>query len=158
MAAPLNPDDLTSAELKALVIELLSRVRDLERQVAARDAEIGRLKGLKGRPDIKPSGMEQGSKAPSATPARPRRGGGNKTARRTIHEDRVVKATVPPGSRFKGYQAFVVQDLVLRAHVLRLRRECWVAPDGQRITAALPAGISGHPNLPPMVGSRCNDL
>jgi hypothetical protein len=28
--------------------------------------------------------------------------------------------------------------------VLRLRRECWVTPDGQRITAALPAGISGH--------------
>jgi hypothetical protein len=142
--APLNPDDLTPAELKALVIELLGRVRDLERQVAARDAEIARLKGLKARPDIKPSGMEQGAKAPSTTPAGPRRGGGNKTARRTIHEERVLKATVPPGSRFKGYQDFVVQDLVLRAHVLRLRRECWVAPDGQRITAALPAGISGH--------------
>jgi len=37
-----------------------------------------------------------------------------------------------------------MQDLVLRAHVLRLRRECGVTPDGQRITAALPAGISGH--------------
>jgi hypothetical protein len=89
--------------------------------------------------------MEQGSKAPSATPAAPRRGGGNKTARRIIHEDRVVKAAVPPGSRFKGYQDFVVQDLVLRAHVLRLRRECRVTPEGRRITAALPAGISaGH--------------
>lgn len=40
---------------------------------------------------------------------------GGKTARRTIHEDRVVKAAVSPGSRFKGYQDFVVQDLVLRA-------------------------------------------
>jgi hypothetical protein len=142
--APPNPDDLSPAELKALVIELLGRVRDLERQVAARDAEIARLKGLKGRPEIKPSGMEQGSKAPSATPAAPRSGGGNKTARRIIHEDRVVKAAVPPGSRFKGYQDFVVQDLVVRAHVLRLRRECWVTPEGQRIMAALPAGISGH--------------
>ena len=144
MSTPTNPDDLTAAELKALVLELLGRVRELERQVAARDAEIARLKGLKGRPDIKPSGMEQGSKAPSDTPAGPRRGGGPKTSRRTIHEDRVIKTAVPPGSRFKGYQNFVVQDLILRPHVLRLRRECWVAPDGQRITAALPAGISGH--------------
>jgi hypothetical protein len=113
--APPNPDDLSPAELKALVIELLGRVRDLERQVASRDAEIARLKGLKGRPEIKPSGMEPGSKAASAGPAEPRGGGGNKTARRIIHEDRVVKAEVPPGSRFKGYQDFVVQDLVLRA-------------------------------------------
>ena len=126
------------------MIELLGRVRDLERQVAARDAEIARLKGLKGRPDIRPSGMEQSSKSPPDPPAGPRRGGGNKTSRRTIHEDRVVKADVPPGSRFKGYQTFVVQDLILRPHVLRLRRECGVTPDGQRITAALPAGISGH--------------
>ena len=106
------------------MIELLGRVRDLERQVAARDAEIARLKGLKGRPDIKPSGMEQGSKSPPDPPAGRRRGGGNKTSRRTIHEDRVLKALVPPGSRFKGYQSFVVQDLIVRPHVLRLRREC----------------------------------
>ena len=144
MAAPSNPDDLTPAELKALVIELLGRVRDLERQLASRDAEIARLKGLKGRPDIKPSGMERATQAPCATPAEPRRGGGNKTARRTIHEDRILKATAPPGSRFKGYQDFVVQELVLRAHVLRLRRECWMTQYGQRITAPLPAGISGH--------------
>ena len=51
---PENLDGLTPAELKALLVELFGRVRDLERQVAARDAEIARLKGLKGRPDIRP--------------------------------------------------------------------------------------------------------
>jgi len=126
------------------VVELLGRVRDLERQVAARDAEIARLKGLKSRPGIKPSGMEPPAKAPADVPAGPRRSGGNKTARRSIDEERVVKVVAPAGSRFKGYQSFVVQDLVLRAHVLRLRRECWVTPAGQRLCAALPAGISGH--------------
>lgn len=85
-----------------------------------------------------------GAKAPSGLRSGPSRGGGNKTARRTIHEDRVVKAAVPPGSRFKGHQTFVVQGLVLRANMLRLRRECSVTPHGPRITAAMPAGISGH--------------
>jgi hypothetical protein len=141
---PENLDGLTPAELKALLLELFGRVRDLERQVAARDAEIARLKGLKGRPDIRPSGMEPGDKAPAGPSSGPRRGGGNKTARRTIHEDRVIPATVPAGSRFKGYQNFVVQDLVLRAHVLRLRRERWLTPDGQSIIAPLPVGTVGH--------------
>ena len=110
--------------------------------MAARDAEIARLKGLEGRPDIRLSGMEPGPKAPASLLSGPRRGGGNKTAWRTIHEDRVIKAAVPPGSRFKGYQSFVVQYLVLRAHVLRLRRERWLTPEGQSITAPLPTGMT----------------
>jgi hypothetical protein len=42
----------------------------------------------------------------------------------------------------KGYTSFVVQDLVIRAHVGRC--ECWQGPGGEVITAPLPAGIDGH--------------
>ena len=144
MALPADLDTLSSAELKALVIALLARVGDLERTVVAQRAEIARLKGLPGRPTIKPSGMENATQPkPSAETGKPR-GGGKKTARRVIHEDRVIKATVPTGSRFKGYEDFVVQDLVLRPHVTRYRRERWLTSDGQTITAALPAGVTGH--------------
>jgi hypothetical protein len=145
MIRPADIDALSVEELKALVISLLERVSELTRVVEAQREEIARLKGLKGKPDIKPpsrpSGMEQAS---SAKPARPRRSGGGKTRKLAIHEEKILKVMAPPGSRFKGYEDFVVQDLVLRAHVVRYRRERWVTPEGETVIAALPATVAGH--------------
>src|SRR5258708_2491608 len=98
----------------------MGRVADLSRTVIEQREEIARLKGLKGRPDIKPgkpSGMEKASRP--AWPSKPPRGGGGQTSERVIHEDRILKASVPLGSRFKGYEDFIVNDIVLRAHVVR---------------------------------------
>src|SRR5690242_2118286 len=67
-----------------------------------------------------------------------------KTAQLVIHEERVIQAEVPVGSHFKGYEDFVVQDLVLRPHVVRIRRERWLTPDGATVVAPMPAGITGH--------------
>ena len=59
MPLPENIDGLSPAELKLLVVKLLEEVADLRRTVAAQRDEIARLKGGPGRPNIKPSGMEQ---------------------------------------------------------------------------------------------------
>lgn len=140
MALPADPDALSLAELKALVIELLGKVAALERTVAAQRDEIARLKGLKGRPPIKPSGMEQGTEP---KPPRDRCGRG-KVVPRVAVEERVLRATVPPGSQFRGYQAFLVQDLVLRTEAVRYRRERWRTPQGHLVVAPLPGGVEGH--------------
>src|SRR3954449_2729598 len=141
MAPPGDLDALSPTELKALVLELLGKVAALEQTVAAQRAEIARLKGLKGRPVLKPSGMEKASEPKPPSPPKGRRG---PVTPRVAVEDQVIAATVPPGSRFKGYADFLVQDLVLRVRCIRYRRERWLTPDGQLIVAPLPGGLDGH--------------
>ena len=108
---------------------LITKVSALEQLVAQQRAEIARLKGLKGPPDIKPSGMGKATEPakPDRGENRPRRG---KIDPRVSIEDRVLKAAVPAGSRFKGYATYLVQDLVLSVRAIRYRRERWVTPNG----------------------------
>ena len=107
---------------------------------AALREEIARLKGLKGR--IKPSGMEKATEPARTGRKKGRRGG--KIDKLVIDEERVIEAAVPPGSRFKGYETYVVQELIVRPHVVRFRRERWITPDGRTVVAPLPPGIVGH--------------
>src|ERR1019366_3517352 len=131
MSPPPDIDSLSTAELKSLVLKLLQEVTELRRTIAAQRDEIARLKGGPGRPNIKPSGMDKATEPqPAATCAARRRRGSTK-AKLAIHEERVLAAEAPPGSRFKGYAGFLVQDLVIRPHVTHFRRECWQTPDGK---------------------------
>ena len=114
-------DDLCLGELKELVLKLLEENAALAAEVAALRAEVRRLKGLKGPPSLKPSGMDR------ETEPKPRRGAskrrrGSKNARLLVDEVRILKADAPAGSRFKGYEDFTVQDLVVRPRVIRYRR------------------------------------
>ena len=143
MTAPADLDDLSPTELKQLVLKLLAENAEQKRQIAELREEIARLKGLKGRPQIKPSGMEAGTNS-KPTDKPPGRRARSKMRPRVSVEDTIVKAEVPSGSRFKGYEDFVVQDLVLRFRVVRYRRERWVTPDGRTVIAPLPPGVSGH--------------
>jgi hypothetical protein len=143
MAPPADLGALSPAELKALALDLLGKMAELERMVAVQRDEIARLKGLKGRPPIEPSGMERGTE-PKPSRDRPGRRGRGKVVPRVAVEERILRATVPPGSRFRGYQDFLVQDLVLRTEAVRYRRERWLTPQGRLVVAPLPGGVEGH--------------
>jgi hypothetical protein len=134
---------LSRPELEALLIELFGEVLALKQVVGEQREEIARLKGLKGRPTIRPSGMDQGTEPPKAGKPGKRRGRGKVTLRVSVDE-KVIAAEVPPGSRFKGYEPFLVQDLVISVRATCYRRERWVTPDGRTILAPLPEGIAGH--------------
>jgi Transposase IS66 family len=134
---------LSRPELEALLIELFAELATLKQTVAELREEIARLKGLKGRPNIKPSGMDKGT-VPAKPTKNEKRPGRGKVKPRVIIEEKVIIAEMPPGSRFKGYQSFLVQNLVISARATRYQRERWVTPDGRTILAPLPEGIEGH--------------
>jgi Transposase IS66 family len=135
---------LPRGELEAFTEQLLAENAALRQAIVELRAEVATLKGVKGRPKVRPSGMEKATEPKPPETGRSRGAGGRKAKRLAIDEERVVAAEVPAGSRFKGYEDFLVQDLVLRPYVVRLRRERWLTPDGRTVVAPIPAGIVGH--------------
>jgi uncharacterized small protein (DUF1192 family) len=159
-------EGLSLAELRDLIGVLVAEVRRLQSDNAALRAEVetqqatitalraenqvlrdevARLKGLPPRPPSRPSGMEQarGPGMAGKSETRSRRGRGAKRDRNAITVERALRAAVPAGSRFKGYEDCLVRDLCLSAEVIRYRRERWLTPAGETVVAPLPAGIVG---------------
>src|SRR5689334_2250895 len=141
---PPSFSDLSRPELEALVVELRGKVAALEKTVGEQRAEIARLKGLKSRPAIKPSGMDKATEPVKPTDQTKRRLRGKVTPRVVIDDQVIKAAAVPAGSCFKGHEPFLVQELVISTRATRYLRERWVRPDGDTILAPLPAGIDGH--------------
>jgi len=171
MALP-PPDSLerlTHADLIGVVRDLIGEVTRLRAEneklgaalaklriehQAVKD-ELARLKGLPPRPPVKPSGMDKSTDAKE-----PATSGGKKAERSLRRRGRqldrlkigatvVVKANPPAGSRNKGFEDIVVQELSLFPQVTRYRRERWETADGRTIIADLdPAIVGGYgPNL-----------
>ena len=134
-----------NASLQARVDAQQATMTGLRAENQALRDEVARLKGLPPRPTSRPSGMEQATQPGAADKdeKRPKRPRGVKRDAQAITAERVLKATVPTGSRFKGYEGILVRDLHLSAEVIRYRRERWLLPSGETVLADLPAGIVG---------------
>jgi hypothetical protein len=143
-------DTLSYDQLKGLVLGILEELARISAENESLRAENNRLKGLKGKPDIKPtvppkpSGMEKGTEGLSRKERRKKKR--DKAANpQAKHEERIIKASdVPPGSQFKGYETYSVHDLTIEVKVIHYRRERWVTPDGQTVIAPLPPDVGDH--------------
>ena len=147
MAESPDIDGVGLEELKSLLVQVLEDNAGLKAEVAELRDENARLKGLKGRPDIKPnkpSGMQAACEPAAKTPRKKGRRG-SKRAKLTIDETKVLAPpNVAAGARFKGYEDFVVQDLVIETQTTLYRRERWQLATGETGVAPLPAGITSH--------------
>jgi len=148
---PFDIDALFPATLKPLTLGLLEENARLTTENEALREENARLKGLKGKPDIKPRSKPPANKPSGmdkASDKRPRREGkqkrGPKKPSAPVEERRVAVDGIPPGSRFKGFEPFTVQELRIEARTVCYQRERWVTPDGVTMLAPLPHGITDH--------------
>ena len=145
--SPRTVDGLGLEELKSLLVQALEEIARHRTEIADLREENARLKGLKGRPKIKPSGMEKATDPAAGGAKGQRRKGrrGSKRTKVTIDETKDIKAeNMPDGARFKGYEEFLVQDLIVRPLTVLYRRERWQLRDGTTVVAPLPAGITTH--------------
>ena len=111
--------------------------------------EVAVLKGVKGKPVIKknaalgadPDADDDDEGPPDgAPPKRPGSEKRSKSATLKYHHKRVVAPgrAVPPGSVFKGYAEWGVQDMAIAANNTLVQMEIWVTPQGETLRGELP--------------------
>jgi hypothetical protein len=157
MPKPVRVPEIPEAEQTPLVRGLVGIIEEQAEQLRRQEELIGQLKdeiavlkGEKKRPRFKPSGMEEkaGQEEEKSEPVDKRRPGSekrSKTRMLEIHkEKKIAPEGIPLESRFKGYQDYVVQELVIRAHNTRYRLERWQTPDGDVLIGQLPASVQGQ--------------
>src|SRR5215469_9010235 len=129
--------------LLAVLCAYQDRLRELEETVQQLRDQIALLKGQKPRPQIAPSRLEPPPRPAGADgPKRPGSQKRPKNAQLTITQERRIPfPDPPPGAVSKGYEEYIVQELVIRAEVTRYLRERIVTPDGHSLVAPLPADV-----------------
>jgi hypothetical protein len=154
----LDPDALPADQLRPMlravlnVVEaLLAEVQSLREDNQRLRDEINRLKGERGQPTFKPKRPPAGSTDYSSERERHQPKDWHKGSKLDrISLDRVQRLAVdrtvlPLDAVYRGLEAVVVQDLVLRTDNVRFEREVWYsASAGKSYRAALPAGYEGQ--------------
>ena len=136
--------DLLQAQ-SGVIQEQAEQIVALKQTVQALKDEITRLTKTPKRPKFRPGGGD--SKGRSGAPGNA--GGSNAAStnkmapQKTQQEVRVPAMGVPEGSRFKGYQTYVVQELEVIPKDITYKLEVWQSPDGTVVRASLPPEVQG---------------
>ena len=130
--------------LLGIIRQVLDRMAELETTIQELRDENAKLKGQKGRPDIKPSNLE--TKQPETKGQEktkpPREGRGPKINHLTIHHEVPLHPEgLPVGATFKGFESYVVQDLIIKSENTKYLRARYDLPGGGSVLAPFPAGV-----------------
>lgn len=135
------------------VQELYQIIHQLHLDVEAMQVELRKLKKLPGKPDIKPSKLDEpmeGTPEDRTTqennPQKKRPGSAkrSKTKDLVIHEKKELHVdNVGKGWKFIRFQDYVVQDLIIKAHNICYQRAVWQTPEGKQVMASLPPHLQG---------------
>jgi hypothetical protein len=130
---------------QAAQIQLLSEQNTLQaEQIGKLKDEIAILKGEKGRPNIKPSNLSKDSLGNGGGQKKRGKPSCRKTHKLKIHHEEVLEPkSLPKGSKFKGYEDYVVQDIEIRLNNTRYRRARYETADGETVIGELPAAVAG---------------
>lgn len=141
---------ITEDERTPVVSSLLEIIHLQQEKIQQLKDEIAILKGEKAKPNIKPSQLEKDTKdnenENTNNPGGKRAGSEKKkkTQELEIHEEKKIKPdNIPEGSIFKGYNEYVVQDIVIKTRNIKYLLECWQTPEGNYIVGKLPAEVAG---------------
>lgn len=142
--------------IETLRVQLANQGEQLTKQSEKVDlllSEIRRLKHISEKPKIRASKLPKNNDdnddvPPTGNDTPKKRAGSAKRSKRNVlkidKEEIIAVANVPVGSVRKGYQDYVVQDLIISTQVIKYRLERWQFPDGNHVTATLPKEITGH--------------
>ncbi len=143
--------DILATERTPLVETLLAllrlqqdRIQQLEATVQELRDEIALLKKQKPRPDIKPSVLEAGPPKTQGMEGSKRPGSAKrpKTAELHIHQEVPLHPEdLPVGATFRGYEAYVVQELLIENDNTRYLRARYDLPGGGSVLAPFPLGV-----------------
>lgn len=136
--------------------QLLQQAESLSKQSEKIDellTEIRQLKKLSKKPKLRASNLpkdkdDKDDEPPADGANNLKRPGSAKRSKNTnlnIHREEIIGVEhVPAGSVRKGYQSFIIQDLMIQSVVTKYRLERWQLADGSYITATLPKELQGH--------------
>lgn len=155
--------------LSSIVEQLIEHSQKQKEEIDVLKDEVRILKGQKKRPKFKPSKLDESTpiepneksdedepaeesddtcssdkKGSGKPPKKSKKKRSNKKDLPIDREERVRPDNIPPGSRFKGYRDFHVQELVIKRENVRYRLERWLTPDGQVLVGQLPTSLENR--------------
>lgn len=162
-----DPKAIEAAERSPLVLTLLSVIEQLTQQLQQQGealskqsrkieellSEIRQLKKLSKKPKLRASNLpkdkdDNDDESAGSGSHGSKRAGSSKRSKnahlKIDREERIGAENVPIGSVRKGYQSYIVQDLIVNTVVTKYLLERWQLPAGKYIVAPLPKELQGH--------------